>query len=79
VLAQAPYKLMVYNQVPVALVDGIRCYVLGERNTDVRAYCPAWDVPRVRTVSRTNATIAACGFEENIFRGAGGRGCQITR
>jgi hypothetical protein len=78
VLAQAPYKLAARNQLPVALVGGLRCYVLGERGTEVRAFCPGWDVPRVRTV-RSAAGVEPCGFEENLFRWTGGRACQVTR
>jgi hypothetical protein len=76
VLAQAPYKLTVYNQVPVALVGGSRCYVLGDRGSEVRAYCPDWEVPRVRTVSRGVAAVEPCGFDENLFRQRGGQTCQ---
>jgi predicted Ser/Thr protein kinase len=79
VLMQAPYKLTVYNQMPVALVGGLRCYVLGEHDPDVRAFCPDWEVPRVRTISRTTTAIAPCGFEENVFRQRRGAACQATR
>jgi hypothetical protein len=78
VLAQAPYKLTVYNQVPVAIVGETRCYVLGENGDEVRTFCPGWEVPRVRTVSRTATVVQPCGFEENLFRQAGGHACQIA-
>jgi serine/threonine-protein kinase len=78
VLAQAPYKLTVYNQLPVALVGGTRCYVLGERGSEVRTFCPGWEVPRVRTVSREVTTVEPCGFDENLFRQRGGQACQAA-
>ena len=76
VLLQAPYKLTTYNEVPVAIVGGLRCYIVGERGADVRSYCPGWDLPRVRTVSSRETAIEPCGFEENIFSASGGTSCK---
>jgi hypothetical protein len=76
VLVQAPYKLTLQNERPVAVVSGQRCFVLGETAEDARVYCPGWNPPRVRTVSRTAAAIQTCGFEENVFAGRSGVTCQ---
>ena len=76
VLAQAPYKLTVHPERPVVLVDGQRCYLLGERSSDARVYCPGTQEPRVRTVSRLASPITGCGFEENIFIGTVDQKCQ---
>lgn len=71
----APHKLTIQNRMPVALVAGQRCYLVGERDTardssqlqrSSLVYCPAWEAPRVRIVTRTE-DIQACGFEENVF------------
>jgi hypothetical protein len=70
----APHKLSVQNDMPVALVAGQRCYLLGERRAAGDAsevpqsllYCPAWSVPRVRTLTGT-VDMTSCGFEENVF------------
>ena len=76
ILAQAPYKLTVHPERPVVLVDGQRCYLLGERDTDARVYCPGTQEPRVRTVSRLAAPISGCGFDENIFIGTVDQKCR---
>lgn len=76
VLVQAPYRLTLQNERPVAVVSGQRCYVLGETADDARVYCPGWNPPRVRTVSRRASAIQACGFEENVFAGLPKATCQ---
>jgi predicted Ser/Thr protein kinase len=76
VLAQAPYRLTLQNERPVALVDGQRCYVLGQSGDETRVYCPGWNPPRVRTVLRGVAAVVSCGFEENLFVGTPGVTCQ---
>jgi hypothetical protein len=48
-LSQAPYKLMVHNQMPVVVIEGDRCYRLGAHASDIRVFCPSWMPPRVRT------------------------------
>ena len=67
---QAPYKLSQHNALPVVLHDSQRCYLLGDTVEQSRVYCPGWQVPRVRTVPRTESSISPCGFDENIFVGA---------
>ena len=76
IVAQAPYKLTVHPERPVVLVDSQRCYLLGERDSDARIYCPGAQEPRVRTVSRLAAPVTGCGFEENIFIGTINQKCQ---
>ena len=72
---QAPYKLRgPGNEMPVALVEGNRCYVLAERDTGARVYCPAWPVPRVRFVESA-APMQRCGFEESVFHQTRATGC----
>jgi serine/threonine-protein kinase len=70
----APHKLSIQNDMPVALVSGQRCYLLGERRAGADegqvpqslVYCPAWSVPRVRTLSGA-VEMKSCGFAENVF------------
>lgn len=78
VMSQAPYKLMApgQNLVPVVLVDGVRCYRLGVSGEEVRVFCPAWPVPRVRTVKSTERVIQRCEFEENVFIAQPAGGCE---
>jgi len=66
-LSQAPYKLMFHNEVPVVLLDRQRCYELGRSGSEACMYCPAWDVPRVRSIQTAEHTIEPCGFDENVF------------
>jgi hypothetical protein len=75
-LIQAPYKLTLQNERPVALVDGQRCFVLGESGDDTRVYCPGWGAPRVRTVPRGGSPAVLCGIEENVFAGRPGVACH---
>ena len=77
ILAQAPYKLLTeHAELPVALVEQNRCYVLGENASEARVYCPGWPVPRTRTVTRGTDHIQRCGFEENPFSGSTLAACQ---
>jgi hypothetical protein len=66
-LSQAPYQAMYYNQMPVVLLDGNRCYLLGEQPGEMRVFCPASGVPRVRTVTSGERNIERCDAEENVF------------
>ena len=71
IVLQAPYKLSQQNAaLPVVVHDSQRCYLLGDTGEQSRVYCPGWQVPRVRTVPRTESSISPCGFDENIFVGA---------
>jgi hypothetical protein len=74
-LSQAPYKAMFHNQVPVIVLDGTRCYLLGERAGSMRVFCPSGAVPRVRTIDSSRATIERCGATENIFDASSGTSC----
>jgi serine/threonine protein kinase len=74
-LSQAPYKAMFHNQVPVVVLDGTRCYVLGEQGETLRVFCPSSAVPRVRTVESTRMTLERCGSIENIFAASPGATC----
>jgi eukaryotic-like serine/threonine-protein kinase len=74
IMSQAPYKLMLHNSVPVVLIDGARCYLLGQAGAQARVFCPTSDLPRVRTV-QAPVRIEACGFEENVFLASSAPGC----
>ena len=74
-LSQAPYKAMFHNQVPVIVLDGTRCYLLGEEGSALRVFCPSNAVPRVRTVDSTRVSVERCGSLENIFVASIGTSC----
>jgi hypothetical protein len=77
ILSQAPYKALTEHSArPVVLVEAQRCYLLGERGGEARVYCPSWETPRVRTVTRAALAIRDCGFEESVFAGTVTTGCQ---
>jgi hypothetical protein len=74
VLSQGPYKLMLVNELPVVLLDGNRCYLLGQLDGQRRVFCPKFELPRVRTVTEQN-TVELCGFDENVFLASSVSGC----
>jgi serine/threonine-protein kinase len=76
-LLQAPYKVMAHNELPVVLVDGLRCSVVGERADALRVFCPGMPVPRVRTVTPGEHQISPCGFEDSVFRVTATEGCSV--
>ena len=79
ILIQAPYRLTVNTAFPVVLLDGQRCYVLGERESESRVYCPGWQPPRVRTVAGAGARVMRCEYDENVFVGKPATTCDPQR
>jgi hypothetical protein len=68
ILCQAPYKVLTdHGDVPVAMIGGTRCYLLGQDDSAMRVFCPGWEPPRVRTIEASTVQIRHCGFEENVF------------
>jgi hypothetical protein len=77
VLSQAPYKAMGNNEMPLLLLEGTRCYLLGERANEVRVFCPASEVPRVRTVKASQSTLERCDADENVFIASTAASCPL--
>jgi Protein kinase domain len=79
VFEQAPYNLMTtdHNEVPVVVVGGQRCHLLGVLGDESRVHCAAWAAPRVRNVP-TSTVERRCGFDENIFVQPAVEGCERT-
>jgi Protein kinase domain len=73
----APYKLMTErnNRMPVVIVEGQACYQLGEKDAELRVYCPLWTAPRVRSVP-ASAVSRRCGVDANMFLPSAPRDCQ---
>ena len=62
-----PYRMLSQNQtLEGVLWRGSRCYVLGERDSDVRLFCPELD-PRSQAVSRTDPNLQRTGTFESPF------------
>jgi hypothetical protein len=62
-----PYRMLSQNRdLEVALWSGTRCYVVGERGSDLRLFCPERD-PRSQAVSRTDPNVQRTGTFEDPF------------
>ena len=64
---QAPYKLMNHNALPVVVLNGQPCSLVGEREGEARIYCASFDIPRVRTIPLPDPGLTRCGFEASVF------------
>ena len=67
VCCQAPYKLMNYNALPVVVLNGESCSLVGEHEGEARVFCAGFDVPRVRTIRLPEPGLTRCGFEASVF------------
>jgi|SoiMethySBSTD1v2_1073268.scaffolds.fasta_scaffold18669_6 hypothetical protein len=62
-----PYRMLSQNHtLEVALWRGSRCYVVGERGSDFRLFCPELD-PRSQAVNRTDPNLQRTGTFESPF------------
>jgi tRNA A-37 threonylcarbamoyl transferase component Bud32 len=62
-----PYKMLSQNRdLEVALWEDSRCYVIGERGSDLRLFCPERD-PRSQAVDRADPNLRRTGMFEDPF------------
>lgn len=66
-MAQVPYRLLWQSNAPRVVVDGERCYVLGEAGTEALVFCPDRTPPRNRVVDVQTPGFRRLGVVENIF------------
>jgi hypothetical protein len=69
-----PYRIMFHNEFEAADVEGTRCYVIRELETEALMFCPDAPPPRNRIMRRTDPSIRRLGVIENVFTPAGSRG-----
>jgi tRNA A-37 threonylcarbamoyl transferase component Bud32 len=62
-----PYRLLRHNDREIAMWNGYRCYVTGQRATTLLLFCPLSPVPRNHIVSSSDAGLTRTGISENIF------------
>jgi hypothetical protein len=68
-LLDFPYRMLWQShRFEVALWQGARCYILGERADDVLLFCPLVELPRNRVVSRRAKELQRLGMQENMFK-----------
>jgi tRNA A-37 threonylcarbamoyl transferase component Bud32 len=66
-ILSVPYRILRHNKREVAMWNGARCYVTGQRETNVLLFCPLSPVPRNHIVSSTDSGLMRTGVSENIF------------
>jgi serine/threonine protein kinase len=62
-----PYRLLRHNTREVALWNGYRCYVTGQREATLLLFCPLSPLPRNHIVSSSESGLERTGVFENIF------------
>ena len=58
---------MNYNAMPVVVLDGKPCSLVGEQDGEARVFCAGFDVPRVHTIRLPEPGLTRCGFEASVF------------
>jgi hypothetical protein len=66
-MAQLPYRLLWHSLAPRVVMNGERCYVLGESGDQALVFCPDRTPPRNRVVDVNEAGFRRLGIVENIF------------
>ena len=67
VLAQIPYRIFNHNGFQRVAYAGERCYVIGERGTELLLYCPDSRAPRNRIVPAGDSRLERTLLVESIF------------
>jgi hypothetical protein len=67
VILAFPYRLIWQNRFEAASYGSMQCYIIGERAGDTLLYCPAWEVPKVRTIARSDSSVRPTGRIESIY------------
>jgi hypothetical protein len=67
VIVVAPYRLIWHNRVEVVIFQALRCYAIGERQTDVLVYCPYAPIPKVKVISRTDPQLQRSRVIESFY------------
>jgi len=66
-LAEAPYRIVWHNDFERVLVNGERCYAIGESDGEVLAFCPEAPPPRNRIIASSSPALERSGVRESIF------------
>jgi serine/threonine protein kinase len=67
-LMVAPYRLLVYSDAERVLMNGQRCYLVGQRGADGLLFCPAQPPPWSRIVRLDDPQLTRDGTQENMFK-----------
>jgi predicted Ser/Thr protein kinase len=67
VLAEIPYRTLNHNTFQRVTYAGERCYVIGERGTELLLYCPDSKAPRNRVVPAGDSRLERTPLVESIF------------
>ena len=62
-----PYRLLYANKFKAVTWADSRCYVTGERGSQLLLFCPLLESPRNRRVSANDSRLVDLGVSENIF------------
>ena len=67
VLNDAPYRLIYDTEGERAILNGHRCYVIGESSARMLLFCPELQAPRNRIVAQSDTALQLLGVRESIF------------
>ena len=67
-LLHFPYRQLYHNKsFEAVLLNDDRCYIIGERDDNLLAFCPRLQPPRNRIIKRGDPGLAYLGVRESIF------------
>jgi hypothetical protein len=67
-LMVAPYRLTVYSEAERVLMNGQRCYLVGQRDPDALLFCPTQPAPWNRIVRLDDPQLKRDRTRESIFK-----------
>jgi predicted Ser/Thr protein kinase len=67
-LMVAPYRLTVYSEAERVLMNGQRCYLVGQRDADALLFCPTQPAPWNRIVRLDDPQLRRDGTRESMFK-----------
>jgi tRNA A-37 threonylcarbamoyl transferase component Bud32 len=67
VLWAAPYRLLMWSEMPRVQFDGQRCFDLGKEPGSRLVYCPDAPQPKVQRIAEPNPRLQDANFRESVF------------